>query len=95
MRLIAKALKVTAVIDAEELAAIDPPVGAKTVPFEIAVDGQIVSGSFNAKSARRAISAAKDGDHVIVVQGKLIGNTLAEAGIIAQPRKPKEAQDGR
>jgi hypothetical protein len=89
MRLTAKSLKVTAVLDVDQVAALEPPMGSKTAPFEITVEGRTVTGTFNAKSVRKAVAAANAGDVVVIVQGKLVGDILEEAGIVAQPKAPK------
>jgi ribosomal protein S3 len=54
-----------------------------------------VSADINAKSVRKA--AATIGEHgpdgvAVIIQGKLVGDTIAEAGIVAQPKvRPQTA----
>jgi hypothetical protein len=93
--LTAKALKVTLVLDAAQVAAIDLADGQPAPPFSVgiasangAVDGRKVTAQVNAKSLRKVIAAiGQHGpDHVaVILQGKLIeGDILAEAGLVAQ-----------
>jgi hypothetical protein len=92
LRLTARALKVTTVVEPTAVAGFTVPNGAARVPFVVSVDGQTITGSFNAKSLRKAVAAiAEHGlDQVaIVVQGRLVGAELTEAGIAVQVRAPK------
>lgn len=81
----AKAIKVTLVVDPQGLVGVVVPNGIARVPFAVTVAGnRVVRGQFNAKSARRAIAMlAEHGiDNVaVIIQGKLVGNEIEEAGI--------------
>lgn len=59
------------------------------------ISADTITGEFNAKSLRRVITAiAEHGAEnvVIVAQGKLVGDTLEEAGIVAQPKAAKVSE---
>lgn len=83
----AKSLKCTVVLDPAQLVGIMVPNGTSRVPFAINIGSRAITGEFNAKSLRRAVAAiAEHGADAIavVVQGKLAGNQIEEAGIAAQ-----------
>jgi hypothetical protein len=92
--LTAKSIKATVVLDAAALLDIVAN-GSGPVPFVIAVGDQSVKGQFNAKTLRRAVTAVREAgaeNVAVVVHGRLVGNRLEEAGIVAQPRsKPAAA----
>jgi len=98
LRLSAKAVKASIVIDPTVLVGLEVPVGKAHTLFEIAVNGIRVPGQFNSKSLRRAVAVvAQQGAEgvVAVAQGKLDrGDKLEEAGIIVQPKKAKDANGG-
>jgi hypothetical protein len=85
----ARALKVTVVFDPAEVAQIVAPDGKPRVAITIRLPDRRVSADLNAKSVRRALATiAEHGpDGVsVVVQGKLVGDIIEEAGIMAQPK---------
>lgn len=90
----ARALKVTLVIDAASLAGPAVPDGAGRVAIRIDVAGRTLRTSLSAKSIRKAVAAiaAAGGPAAVavVVSGRLeADNSLADAGIVVQPRTPK------
>ncbi len=88
----AKALKVTTVLDPAVLAGLAVPNGSARTEFVLDVGGRKVTGAFNSKSLRRAAAAiAEHGPEgvTIMVQGRLVGDALEDAGIVAQPKTPK------
>jgi hypothetical protein len=93
LRLKARALKVTLVLDPAAIAGFTVPNGVARVEFVVAVDGRKVTGSFSAKSVRKAVAAiAEHGPEAIalVLQGKLAtGDVIEECGIAAQVKGPK------
>ena len=93
LRLTARSLKATLVLDPAQIAAVEVPPGTSAVEFAIHLDdGRTLTGKFNAKTLRRAAAAAAAGPVAVVVQGRLApNNVLAEAGITAQPKAEKPA----
>ncbi len=89
VKLTAKALKTTIVITADQIAGFNVPNGSPPVPFVIEVGGRSVTGTFNAKSLRKAIAAAAATPEAkVIVQGTLTaGNVLMDAGISVPPPK--------
>jgi hypothetical protein len=57
LRLSAKSLKCTVVLDASQLAGFEVPNGQPRVAFTIDVGGRAVTGEFNSKSLRRVVTA--------------------------------------
>jgi hypothetical protein len=80
----ARGLKCTVVLDPAEVAQIVAPDGKPRVVIAIRLPDRRVTADLNAKSVRRAF-ARPDGVAVIV-QGKLEGDAITEAGIVAQPK---------
>jgi len=90
VRLNAKALKVTMVLNPAEVAAVPAPATSR-VKLSIDVDGRCVTADIASKSLRKAQAtiAEHGADNVAcIVQGKLKVNTVAEAGLVVQPKKP-------
>ena len=98
LRLAAKSVKATLVIDPSLLAGLVVPNGASPVPLAIEVGGQAVSGRLNPKTLRRAIGVINEHGAAsvgVIVQGDLrSGGYLEAAGIVAQPKRPRGAADG-
>ena len=92
--LTAGSLKVTLVLDPEELATVPPPTGTGPVPFIAAAGGRFVGGTLNPKTVRRVLKTLSEhgpAQVAVVLQGKLeTDDMIAEAGITALPRTPKE-----
>ncbi len=92
MRLAARALKCTAVLDATGLR--DPGSNSSRVMLEIVVDGKVFGADVAAKSVRKckAMIVEHGVDNVaLLIQGKLEGNAIVEAGLVAQPRNTLKA----
>jgi hypothetical protein len=87
--LTAKALKVTCILDPAEVAAITVPNGQARFPIVIEIGDESYRAELNAKSLRRVVKAAGEGECTILVQGKLVGELIEEAGIAAQAKAPK------
>ena len=85
----ARAMKVTVVLDPAEMAQLAAPDGKPRVVIDIRLPDRRLSVDLNAKSVRRALATiaehGPDGVSVIV-QGKLVADTITEAGIMAQPK---------
>jgi hypothetical protein len=89
MKSTAKSIKVTLVIDPAPLARVQIPNGTSRVALSVAVAGRNLRADLNAKSARRAIATiAAHGPEAVacVLQGRLDGDTVLEAGLAVQPR---------
>jgi hypothetical protein len=94
--LTAMRLKVTTTLDAAELLAVPVPVGKPRVTLRIRLlPDRALTAEIAAKSLRRALRAIREtgADNVaLVLQGRLSGDTIAEAGLSAQPRAAKSRQ---
>jgi hypothetical protein len=94
MKLNARALKVSAVLDPLGLR---DPGSASRVVLEIAVNGKTYTADVSSKSVRKArVTIAENGadDVALLVQGKLEGASIVEAGLVAQLRNaPKGPQN--
>ena len=88
-----RALKVTAVLDPAEVAALPDPTTARTT-LRIQVAGRVVSADVAAKALRKAkatIAQHGPSEVAVIVQGKLVGESVLEAGLVAQVKVPKPA----
>lgn len=97
MKLNARALKVTLVLDAAELAALPDPATAR-VMLQIAVaGGRVVTADIASKALRKCkatISESGADNAARIVQGKLTdGNVVVEAGLIGQVKTPPGGRD--
>jgi hypothetical protein len=93
LRLSSRALKVTTVVDAAALTRVKIPDGLARIPIAIDVAGETYGAELNAKSLRRVIAViAEHGPDgvAVLVQGKLAGDTIEEAGISAQVKARSE-----
>jgi hypothetical protein len=87
----ARALKCTIVLDPAEVAQIVVPDGKPRVVIGIRLPDRRVSVDLNAK-ALAAISEYGPDGVAVVIQGKLAGDDIIEAGIVAQPKvRPQTA----
>jgi hypothetical protein len=93
MKSTAKSIKVTLVIDPAPLARVQIPNGTSRVALSVAVAGRNLRADLNAKSARRAIATiaatiAAHGPEAVacILQGRLDGDMVLEAGLAVQPR---------
>jgi hypothetical protein len=85
-------LKVVAVIDPTELLEIEVPDGKPRFVLTVKLPQSTVTADLAAKSVRRAIAAVREhGPEAVaaIVQGRLSGTQIAEAGLSVQPRGPK------
>ena len=93
----ARALKCTIVLDPVEAAQIVAADGKPRVVIDIRLPDRRVSVDLNAKSVRKTMAAISEygPDGVaVVIQGKLVGDALTEAGIAAQPKvRPQSATE--
>ena len=94
MRLAARNLKVSAVLDGYGL--VDP--GNKSrVLLAIDVGGKVFTSDISAKSVRKAkaVIAEHGPDNVsLLIQGRLEGSAIVEAGLVAQPKLARKAETG-
>ena len=92
-----RALKCTVVLDPAEVAQIVAPDGKPRVVIDIRLPDRRVSVDLNAKSVRKVLATISEHgpDGVaVIVQGKLVGDTITEAGIMAQPKvRPQAAAE--
>ena len=90
----AKALKVTAVIDAGPLVGLVVPNGTAKAKIRVKIAGRAYIAELNAKSLRKAVAVieAEGVDGVaVLVTGKLEGTAIVEASIAANAKvKPVE-----
>jgi hypothetical protein len=90
--LTAKSLKCTVVLEPAEVASLSAPPGHPRVPITIQVAGRKLSAHLNAKSVRKClvtISEAGPDNCVAVLQGKLAGDVVEDAGLAIQIKAPK------
>jgi hypothetical protein len=92
--LTAKSMKVTVVLDPAEVARLEAPDGKPRVAIGIRLPDRRVSVDLSAKSVRKAIVAIREHgpDNVAaIIQGKLAGDIITGAGLVAQAKvKPPE-----
>jgi len=94
MNLETKNLKITAILDPAAVAIIPTPNGMSKAALRITAGGRTYTAEVNMKPLRRCIAAIGEAgpDGVaIILQGKLVGDTIQEAGVIAQAKTPKPA----
>src|SRR3954469_24145525 len=94
MNLETKNLKITTILDPAAVATIPTPNGVSKAALRITAGGKTYTAEVNMKSLRRCIAAIGEAgpDGVaIILQGKLVGDTIQEAGVIAQAKTPKPA----
>jgi hypothetical protein len=88
--LTAARLKVTTTLDATELLAITAPDGKPRIILNIRFPERTVTADIAAKSLRKADTAIREAgvDNITpILQGRLAaGDTIAEAGLTAQPK---------
>jgi hypothetical protein len=87
----ARSLKVTVVLDPIEVLHLGYPPGPRTA-LHIDVAGRVVSADLNSKTLRKVITTIQDSREVgcaVILQGKLVGERIEEAGLVAQPKVAK------
>jgi hypothetical protein len=92
----ARALKCTVVLDPAEVAQLVAPNGQPRVVLTVRMPDRRVSADVAAKSVRRALVTI--GEHgpdgvSVIVPGRLVGDSITEAGIMAQ-RKVRPSDRG-
>jgi hypothetical protein len=92
----ARSIKATVVLEAADIARLKVLPGTSRVALQVNVAGRALLAELNAKSVRKciaAIEAAGQAGANVVLQGRLDGDQLLEAGIVAQPKAPKPAAE--
>ena len=95
----ARAVKITVVMEpAAVVAALQPFATVEHhVPMVVEAEGRNLTAEFAPKAVRRALAAIREFGTdacVTTIVGKLRGdNSIAEAGLMAQPKTPKPAKD--
>ena len=72
------------------------PNGQAKFAVMIRVAGRTLTADLNAKSLRRAVTAVNATEPstiAVVIQGRLEGDSILEAGIVAQAKTPKLAAE--
>ena len=86
-------LKVVAVLDPRELLDLVVPDGRQRLGLTIRLPDRTVTADLNAKSVRRAINVIREyGPDAVaaIVQGRLVGSEITEAGLSAQPKATRQ-----
>jgi hypothetical protein len=92
----ARALKVTAMLDAAVVTILPTPDGQARSDLVITCDGKTYVANIATKSLRKAkatIAANGAENTFVTVQGKLKGNEIAECGLVAQAKARTEAKE--
>jgi hypothetical protein len=92
LKLESRALKVTTLLDPAALVGVEVPNGLSKATLRVTVGGRTVMAEVNAKSLRRAVTTITTegpGNVTLLLQGKLEGNVITEAGIAAQMKAQK------
>jgi hypothetical protein len=92
LHLTARALKVTMVLDPAALLRVMVPDGLPRATLKITVDRRAYTASIAAKNLRRAVTTiTNEGaeNFALVLMGNLVGETIEEAGLAAQPKGPR------
>jgi hypothetical protein len=93
LTLSARALKITIPLDAMEVRALPDPGGqAPRCQLAITCEGKVYTADVATKAVRKAKStiSANGAENVFaMIQGKLRGNEIVEAGLVAQVKTPK------
>jgi len=91
----ARRLKVSVVLNPDELLAVPAPEGKSRAILRISLPDRRVSAEIAAKSLRKAQATVRvhgTENTACILQGNLVGDTIAEAGISAQPKTAKAPQ---
>jgi hypothetical protein len=89
-------LKVVAVLDPAELLTVSVRDGQPRVVLTLRLPDGVVTADLAAKSLRRAIATVREHgpDSVAaIVQGRLVGSEITEAGLAVQPKVAKPAPE--
>jgi hypothetical protein len=90
----ARALKITVPLDAMEVRTLPDPGGQARCQLAITCEGKVYTADIATKSIRKAKStiAANGVENVFaMIQGKLKGSEITDAGLVAQIKTPKLA----
>ncbi len=91
-QLTTRAFKVTCTLNPKEVAALPDPATARVL-LRITDGNRVVTADINSKSVRKAKAAIAEhapDAAAIIVQGKLVGEAITEAGLVAQVKvKPQ------
>jgi hypothetical protein len=85
----ARALKVTISLDSAEVAQLVAPDRTPRVTLTVRLPDRSLIADLAAKSVRRALATITEHGSTgvtVIVQGKLVGDTITEAGLMAQPK---------
>jgi hypothetical protein len=96
LKLTAKGVKCTLVATPDQIAGFHVPDGSSPVPFAIDAGGRIITGTFNAKSLRRAVAAvtATPGIGHVIVQDSLTKDNMLEGAGISVPLPKSSSAEG-
>jgi hypothetical protein len=86
-----RSVKVVIPLDPAELARLTPVEGQPRTVLRVRVsDATTLTADIATKALRKAVATVRDnGDCIAFIQGKLAGNTVSEAGLVAQVKVPK------
>jgi sRNA-binding protein len=88
----AKSIKATVLLDASDISRLRVLEGTSKVALRVNVGNRAITADLNARSVRRAVAAiqaAGEAGASVILQGRLEGDVLLEAGIVAQPKTSK------
>jgi hypothetical protein len=94
--LVGKAIKASVLLDPAAVAALNLPTGQSRVVLRISAGGRVLTADVACKSVRKVmttITEAGPDSVAVIIQGKLEGDALTEAGIVAQIKAPKPPID--
>jgi hypothetical protein len=86
--------KCTVVLDPAAVAQIVAPNGKPRGVIDIRLPDRRLNAGLNAKSVRKAVATISEhgpNGVAVVIQGKLVGGTITEARIVAQPKVKPQA----
>ncbi len=81
----ARALKCTIVLDPAEIGGLQVPTTAR-VTLRISAGGRTYTADVATKSLRKAQASIAGADCAVFIQGKLVGDAITEAGLVAQAK---------
>jgi hypothetical protein len=82
-------LKVVAVLDPAELLDVVVPDGKPRLVLTIRLPDHTVTADLNAKSVGRAVATIREQGADAIVQGRLTGNAITEAGLTVERMRPQ------
>jgi hypothetical protein len=90
----ARALKVTVVLDAGEIAKLPTPDGQARSRLTVNCEGRVYNADVATKSLRKCKATIAANECVVILQGKLRGAEITECGIVAQVKVAKTEKEG-